>query len=59
MATNGIEISRAEQARTRAAAWRSDEKDLAMPYNVAQVARTVTQPVLWFVGGETQPGRPT
>jgi hypothetical protein len=33
MAMNGIEISRAEPVRTRAAAWRSDEKDAAMPYN--------------------------
>jgi hypothetical protein len=37
---NGIEISRAEPARTRGGSCKSDEKDPAMPYNVAHVART-------------------
>jgi hypothetical protein len=48
---NGIEISRADPARTRALAWKRDEKDPAMPYNVAKVARMVMRPGLRVLGG--------
>src|SRR6516164_11080801 len=51
MPMNGIEISRAEPARTRAPAWKRDEKDPAMPYNAAQVARRVMRPDLRVLGG--------
>lgn len=54
----GIEISRAEPARTRAAAWRRDEEDPAMPRNVAQAASTVTPPDARFLAGGPRPGRP-